>query len=119
MPTSRRGLADRISAWLKRWHALLPVFAVQMIVTIGFGALLPVLPLYIQEHGIDPSGLGVIVAAWAVARRSSSVGPCGRPRRLEFMASLQACRKVIKAGLVKRASICLKVRSRDCRLRGR
>ena len=68
MPAPRPGLGDRISAWLRRWRPLLPVFAVQMIVTIGFGALLPVLPLYIQEYGIDASGLGVIVAAWAVAK---------------------------------------------------
>ncbi len=68
MPTSRADPRARISAWLRRWHPLLPVFAVQMIVTVGFGALLPVLPLYIEEHGIDASGLGVIVAAWAVAK---------------------------------------------------
>ena len=68
MSVPRPGLSDRISAWLRRWHPLLPVFAVQMIVTIGFGALLPVLPLYIEEQGIDPSGLGVIVAAWALAK---------------------------------------------------
>jgi DHA1 family multidrug resistance protein-like MFS transporter len=68
MPTSRAVWQDRISAWLRRWQPLLPVFAVQMIVTSGFGALLPVLPLYLQEHGIDPAGLGVIVAAWAVAK---------------------------------------------------
>ena len=68
MPTSRADWQDRISAWLRRWRPLLPVFAVQMIVTIGFGAMLPVLPLYIEEQGIDPSGLGVIVASWAVAK---------------------------------------------------
>ena len=68
MPTSRADLQARVSAWLRRWRPLLPMFAVQMIVTIGFGALLPVLPLYIQEYGIDPAGLGVIVAAWAVAK---------------------------------------------------
>ena len=38
------------------------------LMTIGFGALLPVLPLYIQEYGIDASGLGIIVASWAVAK---------------------------------------------------
>ena len=68
MPTSRADWQARISAWLRRWRPLLPVFAVQMIVTVGFGALLPVLPLYIQEYGIDPSGLGFIVASWAVAK---------------------------------------------------
>jgi len=68
MSTRRLGPGDRISAWLRRWHPLLPIFSVQMIVTIGFGALLPVLPLYIEEQGIDPSGLGIIVAAWALAK---------------------------------------------------
>jgi DHA1 family multidrug resistance protein-like MFS transporter len=68
MPTSRADWQARISAWLRRWRPLLPVFAVQMIVTVGFGALLPVLPLYIQEFGIDASGLGIIVASWAIAK---------------------------------------------------
>jgi MFS family permease len=68
MPTTRAAWQHRISAWFRRWRPVLPVYMVQAIVTIGFGALLPVLPLYIQEHGIDASGLGVIVAAWAVAK---------------------------------------------------
>ncbi len=68
MPTTRFDGRARISAWLRRWRPLLPLFSVQMIVTIGFGALLPVLPLYVEEHGIDASGLGMIVAGWAVAK---------------------------------------------------
>jgi len=68
MPAGRLDVRSRISAWLRRWRPLLPLFAVEMIVTIGFGALLPVLPLYVEAHGIDASGLGVIVAAWAVAK---------------------------------------------------
>ena len=48
----------RISAWLRRWRPLLPLFGAELIVLVGFGALLPVLPLYIEEHGIDPSGAG-------------------------------------------------------------
>jgi len=35
---------------------------------MGFGALLPVLPLYITEQGIDTVTLGWIVAAWPAAR---------------------------------------------------
>jgi DHA1 family multidrug resistance protein-like MFS transporter len=58
----------RISAWLQRWGPLLPVFSAQLIVMIGFGALLPVLPLFAQEHGIDAAQLGLIVAAWALAK---------------------------------------------------
>lgn len=68
MPARRFDVRSRISAWLRRWRPLLPLFAVEMIVTIGFGALLPVLPLYVEAHGIDASGLGIIVAAWAVAK---------------------------------------------------
>jgi DHA1 family multidrug resistance protein-like MFS transporter len=68
MPDSRARWRAPISAWVRRWRPLLPLFSVQMIVTIGFGALLPVLPLYVEEHGIDASGLGVIVAAWAIAK---------------------------------------------------
>lgn len=60
--------SDRISAWLTRWGPLLPVFSAQLIVMIGFGALLPVLPLFAQEHGIDAAQLGFVVAAWALAK---------------------------------------------------
>lgn len=35
---------------------------------IGFGALLPVLPLFVQEQGIDAAQLGLIVAAWPIAK---------------------------------------------------
>ena len=35
---------------------------------IGFGALLPVLPLFVQEQGIDATQLGLIVAAWPIAK---------------------------------------------------
>ena len=35
---------------------------------IGFGALLPVLPLYVQEQGISATELGLIVAAWPIAK---------------------------------------------------
>jgi MFS family permease len=60
--------SPRIAAWLQRWGPLLPVFCAQLIVMIGFGALLPVLPLFAQEHGIDAAQLGLIVAAWALAK---------------------------------------------------
>lgn len=41
---------------------------VEFVVVLGFGALLPVLPLYVVEHGIDVPTLGVITAAWAIAK---------------------------------------------------
>ena len=34
----------------------------------GFGAILPVLPLFVTEQGIDPATLGIVIAAWPAAR---------------------------------------------------
>jgi DHA1 family multidrug resistance protein-like MFS transporter len=47
---------------------ILPVLVAEAILWLGFGALLPVLPLYITEQGIDTATLGWIVAAWPAAR---------------------------------------------------
>jgi MFS family permease len=47
---------------------ILPVLLAEAILWLGFGALLPVLPLYITEQGIDTATLGLIVAAWPAAR---------------------------------------------------
>ncbi len=35
---------------------------------LGFGGLLPVLPLYFTEQGIDLATLGLVIAAWPIAR---------------------------------------------------
>ncbi len=35
---------------------------------VGFGAILPILPLYLVGHGIDNALLGVIIAAWPLAK---------------------------------------------------
>ena len=47
---------------------ILPVLLAEAILWLGFGALLPVLPLYITEQGVDIATLGWIVAAWPAAR---------------------------------------------------
>jgi MFS family permease len=47
---------------------ILPVLLAEAILWLGFGALLPILPLYLQEQGIDTATLGWIVAAWPAAR---------------------------------------------------
>jgi DHA1 family multidrug resistance protein-like MFS transporter len=54
--------------WLARTLPILPVLIAEAILWLGFGALLPVLPLYITEQGIDSATLGWIVAAWPAAR---------------------------------------------------
>ena len=53
---------------LARTLPILPVLLAEAILWLGFGALLPVLPLYITEQGIDTATLGWIVAAWPAAR---------------------------------------------------
>lgn len=68
MSTPRLRRSGRISAWLERWGPLLPVLMAEFIVMLGFGALLPVLPLFVQEQGIDPTMLGIIIAGWPMAK---------------------------------------------------
>src|SRR5206468_11086327 len=58
----------RIVAWTRRWDAILPLLAAELIVWLGFGALLPVMPLYFTAHGVELQTLGVVVAAWPAAR---------------------------------------------------
>jgi MFS family permease len=57
-----------IRAWYHRWRPILPVLAAEFVVLVGFGALLPVLPLYVVEQGIDLPTLGVITAGWPLAK---------------------------------------------------
>jgi MFS transporter, DHA1 family, multidrug resistance protein len=61
-------LAARARRWLNRWRPLLPVFVAEFVILLGFGALLPVLPLYVTQHQVDVPTLGLITAAWAIAK---------------------------------------------------
>jgi MFS family permease len=45
-----------------------PLLVAEFIVWLGFGGLLPVLPLYFTEQGIDLATLGLVIAAWPAAR---------------------------------------------------
>jgi MFS family permease len=67
-PPLRARIASRIAAWLARWGGILPLLLAEFIVWLGFGALLPVLPLYFQDRGIDLATLGIVIAAWPAAR---------------------------------------------------
>ena len=58
----------RIRAWLDRWGDIVPLLLAEFIVWLGFGALLPVLPLYFTEQGVDLALLGLVIAAWPAAR---------------------------------------------------
>jgi DHA1 family multidrug resistance protein-like MFS transporter len=45
-----------------------PILVAEFVALVGFGALLPVLPLYVVDQGVDTITLGVILAAWPAAR---------------------------------------------------
>jgi len=38
------------------------------IVMLGFGAMIPVLSLYVQSQGISPASIGLIISGWAIGR---------------------------------------------------
>jgi MFS family permease len=61
-------LVGRIAGWVRTWQAVLPLLAAEFILWTGFGALLPVMPLYFTQQGVDIAFLGVVIAAWPAAR---------------------------------------------------
>jgi len=61
-------IRPRAADWLVRWRPILPLFLAEFVVWLGFGAFLPILPLYLSGRGIDFATLGLIVAAWPAAR---------------------------------------------------
>jgi MFS family permease len=59
---------SRIATWLDRWGDIVPLLVAEFVVWLGFGGLLPVLPIYFTEQGLDFATLGLVVAAWPAAR---------------------------------------------------
>jgi MFS family permease len=59
---------SRFAAWRARWGRIAPLFLAEFILWLGFGGLLPVLPLYFVDQGVNLATLGVVVAAWPAAR---------------------------------------------------
>lgn len=67
-PTPETSPAARVRRWLDRWGPVLPLLVAEATIWVGFGALLPILPLWITEHGTDLPTLGIVIAAWPAAR---------------------------------------------------
>src|SRR4051812_42022760 len=66
---SRRDhVTQRVRAWAAQWGPIAPLLLAELTIWVGFGALLPILPIYFTEHGVDIRTLGVVVAAWPAAR---------------------------------------------------
>ena len=58
----------RLQSWLAQWGPVLPLLVAELTIWIGFGAMLPVMPIYFTAHGVDLPTLGLVVAAWPAAR---------------------------------------------------
>ena len=58
----------RVAAWRSRWGGIAPLLLAEFIVWLGFGGLLPVLSIYFVDQGVDFATLGVVIAAWPIAR---------------------------------------------------
>jgi MFS family permease len=67
-PETSSRLRRRWTAWFERWGGIAPLLVAEFVVWLGFGGLLPVLPLYFTEQGIDLATLGIVIAAWPAAR---------------------------------------------------
>ncbi len=61
-------VSHRLSAWIEHWGPVLPLLIAEGVIALGFGAILPILPLYYTSHGVDLPTLGLVVAAWPAAR---------------------------------------------------
>lgn len=61
-------MTRRARLWLDAWGPMLPMFLAEASIWVGFGALLPILPIYFTQHGVDLPTLGIVVAAWPAAR---------------------------------------------------
>lgn len=68
MTASIQAFPTRVRSWLDRWRSLIPLMGAELVLWVGFGALIPVMPLYFRDHGVDLATLGVVVAAWPAAR---------------------------------------------------
>jgi MFS family permease len=61
-------VTERARIWLARWGSILPLLLAEGTIWLGFGALLPILPIWFTAHGVDLPTLGIVVAAWPAAR---------------------------------------------------
>ncbi|HET9346202.1 MAG TPA: MFS transporter [Candidatus Limnocylindrales bacterium] len=67
MSTARR-VRTSATTWFTTWSPILPILIAEFVVWLGFGALLPIMPLYFRDHGVDFTTLGIVIAAWPAAR---------------------------------------------------
>jgi len=91
-------VTHRFNAWLDRWGPILPLLIAEGTIWLGFGALLPILPIYFTRHGVDLPTLGIVVAAWPAARL------VGEPF-FGWVADRSSRKKMMVVGLVLAAGV--------------
>ena len=52
----------RARAWFERWGDIVPLLLAEFILWLGFGALLPVLPIHFTEQGVVASLIAGVLA---------------------------------------------------------
>jgi MFS transporter, DHA1 family, multidrug resistance protein len=67
-PEKKSRFAEPARAWVVRWLPLAPILVAEAVLWVGFGAVLPVLPLYAQSSGVSVAAFGLIAAALPAAR---------------------------------------------------
>jgi MFS family permease len=67
-PTVRSPRLSRPAAWYARWGPILPLLAAEFILWLGFGAVLPIMAPYFNQHGVKLEVLGFVIAAWPAAK---------------------------------------------------
>ncbi|MCX7623818.1 MAG: MFS transporter [Thermomicrobium sp.] len=73
---SRLPAARTFSSWYRRYRVLLWISAIVGINQLGFGSIVPVVPLYAQAFGVSESLIGLAIAVYGLARFTSSA-PAG------------------------------------------
>ena len=67
MSTARR-VRTSVATWFALWSPILPILDRGVRGLARLGALLPIMPLYFRDHGVDFTTLGIVIAAWPAAR---------------------------------------------------
>jgi len=71
LPSSRA-----VSSWYRRYRVLVWISTIVGINQLGFGSIVPVVPLYAQAFGVAESLIGLAIAVYGLARFTSSA-PAG------------------------------------------
>ena len=70
-------VTDEMKAWAARHHVLLWMCVLIAFNQVGFGSVVPVLPLYASSFGVSPAAIGLTIAVYGLARFLLAV-PTGR-----------------------------------------